>query len=172
MILRVLLCTVTLIGCVSAASAAEMAKATLKNADGKEVGRANLTQTSSGVTISLDLTGVPPGEHAFHIHDTGKCEPPFTSAGGHFNPAGHKHGKMAEGGSHAGDMDNLTVPADGKLQKLVSNSQVTLDQGKPNSLFKPGGTALVIHAGADDYKSDPAGNAGARIACGVIEQSK
>jgi Cu-Zn family superoxide dismutase len=169
MMLRALLCTAALIGVSSVATAADMAKATLKNADGKQVGHANLTQGSSGVTISLELTGVPPGEHAFHIHETGKCEPPFTSAGGHFNPEGHKHGKMSDGGQHAGDMDNVTVPADGKLQKLVINNKVTLDKGKPNSLFKDGGTALVIHAGPDDYKSDPAGNAGGRIACGVIE---
>ena len=102
----------------------------------------------------------------------GKCEPPFTSAGGHFNPDGKKHGKMADGGAHAGDMNNLEIPASGALTTDVVNDQVTLDKGRPNSVFKDGGTALVIHAKADDYKSDPAGNAGDRIACGVIEEAK
>jgi superoxide dismutase, Cu-Zn family len=170
MIIRFASAAVTLLALsVAAASAQQMAKATLKDASGKEVGRASLTQGSTGVTMQVELTGVPPGDHAFHIHTTGTCQPPFTSAGGHFNPANKKHGKEASDGAHAGDMDNITVPADGKISKLVVNNQVTLDKDKPNSLFKPDGTALVVHAKADDYKSDPAGNAGDRIACGVIE---
>jgi Cu-Zn family superoxide dismutase len=150
-------------------AAAQTAKATLKNAEGKEVGSAALTQTPAGVLVRLTLKGVPPGERAFHIHGVGKCEPPFTSAGPHFNPAGKKHGLMAPEGHHAGDLPNLHVPAGGALVVEVLNPAVTLQKGKPNSLFGPQGTALVIHAGKDDYKSDPAGDAGGRIACGVVE---
>jgi superoxide dismutase, Cu-Zn family len=149
------------------ASPVEKASAVLKDANGKEVGRATLTPTPSGVLVSLDLTAVPAGEHAFHIHAVGKCEPPdFKSAGPHFNPDNTKHGLMNQEGPHAGDMPNLHVPADGKLQVEVLNPTVSLSG--ESALLDADGSALVIHAGADDYKTDPAGNAGARIACGVI----
>jgi Cu-Zn family superoxide dismutase len=148
---------------------AKTAKATLKNAEGKEVGSAALTQTPAGVLIRLTLDGVPPGERAFHIHAVGKCEPPFASAGPHFNPTNRKHGLMAPKGPHAGDLPNIVVPADGALTVEVLNANVTLAKGKANSLLGKQGTALVIHAGKDDYKSDPAGDAGGRIACGVVE---
>jgi Cu-Zn family superoxide dismutase len=147
---------------------AQTAKAMLKDQKGPDVGTVELTQTPAGVLLRLSLKGVPTGEHAFHIHEAGRCDPPFTTAGGHFNPAGHKHGLLV-GAGHAGDMPNLHVPASGTLDVEILNAAVTLDKGKPNSLFHPGGTAVVIHAGKDDYKSDPAGNAGDRIACGVIQ---
>lgn len=153
----------------AAPAAAQSAKAQLKTAEGKDAGTATLTQTPAGVLIALDVKGMPAGEHAFHIHAVGKCEPPFTSAGGHFNPENKKHGLMAMEGHHAGDMPNLHIPASGELQVEVLNASVTLEKGKPNSLFGPNGTALVIHAGQDDYKTDPTGDAGGRIACGVIE---
>ena len=118
--------------------------------------------------LQLSLNGVPAGEHAFHIHAVGKCEPPgFDSAGGHFNPANTHHGMMS-GPGHAGDMPNLHVPVSGALDLEVLNASITLDKDKPNSVFHPGGTAIVIHPGKDDYTSDPAGNAGGRIICGVI----
>jgi Cu-Zn family superoxide dismutase len=150
-------------------AAAQTAKATLKNAEGKNVGSAELSQLPAGVLIKLSLNGVPSGEHAFHVHGVGKCEPPFTSAGGHFNPDNKKHGLMANDGHHAGDMPNLHVPQDGTLAIEVVNASVTLEKGKPNSLYGPNGTALIIHAGKDDYKTDPTGEAGGRIACGAIE---
>jgi Cu-Zn family superoxide dismutase len=150
-------------------AAAQTAKAAFKNADGKDVGTAELVQTPAGVLVKLSVKGLPPGEHAFHIHGVGKCEPPFTSSGGHFNPAGKKHGMMAAEGQHAGDMPNLHIPADGALMVEVLNPAVTLEKGKPNSLFGPEGTALIVHAGKDDYKTDPTGDAGGRIACAVVQ---
>jgi Cu-Zn family superoxide dismutase len=152
----------------SAATPPLSATAELKSADGKDVGTAKLTQTRSGVRIALTLKGLPAGEHAFHVHAVGKCEPPFTSAGPHFNPVQKKHGKLNPEGHHAGDMDNITIPASGKLTRRVVNKDITLEKDKPNSVLQEGGTALVIHAGKDDYTTDPAGNAGDRIACGVI----
>ena len=169
MFLRTMLAT-ALISTVPLASASpESAKATFKNAAGAEVGHADLVQANDGVLIKLTLKGLPPGGHAFHVHAVGKCEAPFTTAGGHFNPQSHKHGIMASGGAHAGDMPNLHIPASGELSLEVLNPAVTLAKGAPNSLFKPDGTALVIHATVDDYKSDPAGNAGDRIACAGVE---
>jgi Cu-Zn family superoxide dismutase len=156
------------LGTVPAASQ-QTAHAALINAQGKDAGSAVLTETPHGVLISLSLKGLPAGEHAFHVHAVGKCEPPFTSAGGHFNPGGRKHGIMAPEGAHAGDMPNLHIPASGDLAVEVLNAAVTLEKGKPNSLFGPQGTAVVVHAGKDDYKTDPTGEAGGRIACGVVK---
>src|SRR5262245_1032960 len=151
----------------SSVGAARSATASLKDASGNEVGKAALTETPSGVLIRLDLTAAPPGEHALHFHAVGKCEPPdFKSAGPHFNPGEHKHGLENPAGPHAGDMPNLHVPGDGKLSLEVLNQAVTLS-GK-SALLDEDGAALVIHAAADDYRTDPAGNAGDRIACGII----
>jgi Cu-Zn family superoxide dismutase len=153
----------------AAPGAAQSATAALKNAQGGDVGTANLSQTPAGVLIRLSVKGLPAGDHAFHVHAVGKCEPPFTSAGGHFNPGNKKHGMEAADGYHAGDMPNLHVPQSGDLMVEVLNAAITLDKGKPNSVYHSGGTSIVIHAAADDYKSDPAGNAGGRIACGVVQ---
>jgi Cu-Zn family superoxide dismutase len=157
---------------LNAAQSADMAHAVLKDKDGKEVGTVELTPSKQGVQLRLSLTGVPAGERAFHIHENGKCEPPgFQSAGGHFNPEKKKHGKDGPDVGHAGDMPNLNIPANGQLKTEVVNTAVTLEKGRPNSVFRDGGTSIVIHQGADDYKTDPAGNAGDRIACGVITEA-
>lgn len=169
MIVRLSFAAAVVLALSAGGAVAQTAKAVIKNADGATVGNADLTQVSDGVLIKLVAKGLPPGEHAFHVHAVGKCEPPFTSAGGHFNPDNRKHGMMAAEGHHAGDMPNLIVPATGEVAVEVVNTAVTLVKDKPNALLKSDGTALVIHAGADDYKSDPAGNAGGRIACGVVE---
>lgn len=153
---------------VSFTAQAQTARASLKDASGKDVGRVELLQTPHGVLLKMSLKAVPPGERAFHIHAVGKCEPPFTSAGPHFNPAGHKHGLEVKEGAHAGDMPNLHIPASGELVIEIANPMISLIKGRPNALFDADGSAIIIHAGADDYKTDPTGNAGDRIACGVV----
>jgi Cu-Zn family superoxide dismutase len=146
------------------------ANADLINIQGQKIGTAVITQTADGVKIDVNIAQLPPGTHAFHIHAVGKCEvPDFKSAGGHFNPAGKQHGKDNPNGPHAGDMLNFEVGADGTAKFSTVNTSVKLDEGA-NSLFHEGGTALVIHEKADDYKTDPTGNAGNRIACGVIKK--
>ena len=145
------------------------AMAKMADAKGGEVGSVMLQQTPQGVLLSLDLSNLPPGPHAFHIHTAGKCEPPeFKSAGGHFNPTGAHHGFESDKGAHAGDLPNIYVPESGAIRAEYLAKGVTLDEGKETSLFDADGSAIVIHAKADDYKTDPAGDAGGRIACGVI----
>ena len=161
--------TAMLLAAATLPSQAQTAKATLAGADGKDAGSVTLTQTPNGVLLSLTVKGLPAGEHAFHVHAVGKCEAPFTSAGGHFNPGNKKHGLMAPDGYHAGDMPNLHIPASGELTVEVANAAITLEKGKPNSVFDADGSAVIIHAGKDDYKTDPTGDAGGRIACGVVQ---
>jgi Cu-Zn family superoxide dismutase len=141
------------------------------NAQGQSVGTAALVQTPNGVLITLELRGLPPGLHAFHIHQTGRCDANggFQTAGGHYNPGNHEHGYMVQGGAHAGDMPNQFVGPDGVLRTQVLNDKVTIGSGD-TTLFDSDGSALVLHAQPDDYRSQPAGDAGGRIACAVIER--
>lgn len=163
-LLAALLCAATL------AQAAVKAHADIMNAQGQKIGTAVIKSMKGGVEIDAKVSDLPPGTHAIHIHSVGKCEGPnFMTAGGHFNPDMKHHGKDNPMGPHAGDLLNFEVGADGKAHIKTMDMSVTLGDG-PNSLFHEGGTALVIHAGPDDYKTDPAGNSGARIACGVIEK--
>ncbi len=145
------------------------AKAVLINAEGKEVGTALFEEAPGGIKVNLRVSGLPPGFHAFHIHSVGLCEPPdFKSAGPHFNPYHKKHGKQNPEGPHAGDLPDLAVGKDGTGGLDVLVPGITLFGEGENSLFHPGGASLVIHASPDDNTTDPAGNAGARITCGVI----
>jgi Cu-Zn family superoxide dismutase len=166
LILPALLCAATACG----QSTMQSAHADIVNAQGQEIGTATLAQSNGGVRIDLDLIKLPPGVHAIHIHTAGKCEgPDFMTAGGHFNPDMKKHGKDNRDGPHAGDLLNITVAANGSAKTSLVAPNVTLSSG-PNSLFHEGGSAIVIHEKEDDYKTDPAGNSGARIACGVIRK--
>jgi Cu-Zn family superoxide dismutase len=150
------------------------AEATFIDTDGNEVGTATLSQTEQGLKIAAVLEEVPEGEHGFHIHETGACDPAdgFKSAGGHFAPRGNEHGFDNPNGPHAGDMRNQTAAADGKLVLDVTHDMVSLTEGDEGYLLDEDGSALVLHAGADDYQTDPSGNSGDRIACAVIEASE
>jgi Cu-Zn family superoxide dismutase len=155
---------------LSAQPAPKTARAEIYNARSEKIGSAALRGDGTGVRIELDVSQLPPGTHALHIHAVGKCDAPsFQTAGPHFNPEGKKHGTKNPEGPHAGDLPNFEVGADGRAKVSLVAPHVTLGDG-PNSLFHPEGTALVIHEKPDDSMTDPAGNAGARIACGVVQK--
>jgi Cu-Zn family superoxide dismutase len=152
----------------SVAVFAQMKHVDLKDAKGNSVGMAMISPAKGGgVSIDLTLKGLPPGEHGVHLHSVAKCEPPYTSAGTHFNPTNKKHGLSNPDGPHAGDMPNFTVAANGTAQTTITNKNVTMG-AEPNSIYAGGGTALIVHEKADDQKTDPSGNAGNPIACGAI----
>ena len=147
----------------------EIATAQLKTRDGKAAGEVTLHQTPNGVLIRASFDGLPAGEHAIHLHEKGSCQPPdFESAGGHFAPDGRRHGFKDQKGAHAGDLPNVDIPESGTASVEMFTSRVTLRSGKA-SLLDRDGAAVVVHARPDDYTTDPAGNAGDRIACGEIK---
>ena len=148
---------------------AQEAVAELIDDKGEPVGTAQLNQLAQGVQIVVAISGLPAGNHALHIHETGECEPPFESAGGHFNPTGAAHGFDSPDGPHAGDLPNIYVGEEAVQVEYITD-RVTLGDGD-TSLFDDDGSAIVIHEGQDDYRTEPAGDAGNRIACGVIEHS-
>jgi Cu-Zn family superoxide dismutase len=153
-------------------SAREPATATadLRDGDGRPVGTATLVETPrSGVLLRVAVHDLPPGTHAFHIHETGSCEAPdFTSAGGHYDPHGHAHGVLHGEGAHAGDLLNVVITESGASEFERLAVGVTLHPDGAGSLLDADGSAIVIHAGADDYESQPSGAAGSRIVCGVV----
>lgn len=168
--------------CMAAPAYAADTTAHFTDAQGRDLGHADLLETPHGVLIRLDLHDLPPGELAIHIHEHGKCSPTgadakqnFTDAGGHLNPAGKEHGVLSDHGPHAGDMPNLLVDDDGIIRQNIINHHVTLAATGDDTraaLLDDSGAAIIIHAAADDYKSQPTGNAGDRIACAAITKSK
>jgi len=157
-------------GCTTAAIDPPLrAQAVLRDQSGQQVATATLTEGADGVQIQVTVSRLPPGPKGLHVHAVGRCDAPdFISAGAHFNPAGRKHGRLNPDGSHAGDLPNLVIGAMGSGSLDAITQAVTIKSGVAGSLFGEGGTSLVIHAQQDDEKTDPTGNSGARIACGVI----
>lgn len=142
---------------------------TMMDGDEEEIGTATLTEGDEGVNIALDLENLSPGEHGFHIHNAGVCEgPAFDSAGDHYNPTDANHGFDDPDGPHAGDLENLEVSEEGTVETEVTADMVTLEEGAETTLQPEEGTSLIIHSEADDYESQPSGDAGNPIACGVI----
>ena len=136
------------------------------SATGQELGTLALNETGGMISVTGTLRGLPPGEHGIHLHQGGQCTPPFESAGPHWNPTSKSHGSQNPAGPHAGDLPNITVGADSSVNVNVTSPAGPLRGA--NGLIDADGAAVVVHASADDYKTDPSGNSGARIACGAI----
>ena len=151
-------------------AAPRSASATLVDAGGRTVGTVQLEERpTGGVALTGALHDLPPGAHGIHLHAVGRCDgaSSFASAGGHFNPGARKHGLDSPEGPHAGDLPVVVVAPDGRATLNAATERVTLGDG-PTSLLDSDGTALVMHAAADDQRTDPSGGSGARIACGVV----
>jgi len=156
------------LGAMAPSSSVASATAEVRDAQNQVVGQATFTEVTGGVRIVLEARGLPPGDKGVHVHRAGQCEPPsFTSAGDHFNPQNKAHGLLNPAGPHAGDLANITIAANGTGRLETFTERVTLGSG-PTSLLDDDGSALIIHAAPDDFKTDPSGNTGPRIACGVI----
>lgn len=156
---------------LAAPAYSQEAIASFIDSQGAEIGSVTLTHGDGGVTIEGELTGVAAGEHGFHFHAVGDCDPAsaFESAGDHFNPTDHQHGLENPQGPHAGDLPNVTAAEDGIVAIDLTTDMISLTEGDPAYVFDADGTALVVHADPDDMVTDPAGNSGDRIACAVIE---
>jgi len=169
-ILSLAVFAVAAVASAGASAKGESATAELRNLKGEVVGTATLTQQGEDVAVKGTVKGLPAGIHAFHIHQVGKCEPPFTSAGPHYNPHNKEHGHENPQGAHVGDLENVDVKSENAetiFEQTVKSVRLHADQGP--AILDADGAALVFHAKPDDYKSDPAGNAGDRLVCGVIE---
>jgi Cu-Zn family superoxide dismutase len=160
-----------------ASPVAERGEITLVSPQGDPFAVATFTEAADGLTIAVtsDDSGLEPGEHGVHIHEFGLCTPaegdqPFADAGRHANPMGHQHGGPDDAEAHAGDLGNLVVEEDGSIDFTITTDQLTLVPGEDHSLADEDGSAIVIHAGPDDLKTDPSGESGSRVACGTIFQ--
>ena len=156
------------LGTGTAIAQGSAATAQIEDAEGNVVGTAQFAEGAYGLVVSVEAQGLPPGEHGIHLHETGVCEPPaFESAGGHINPAGAQHGLENPAGPHAGDLPGMTVAGDGTAAYEATTDRVTLS-GSDGALLDADGSAIVVHADADDQATDPTGNSGDRVACGVV----
>jgi len=151
---------------------APTAEVHLQNAANESVGTVMLRDTPHGVLMEIDLTNLPPGRHAFHIHERGQCTPPFETAGSHLNPTSRHHGFEATTGAHAGTLPNVNVSGAGTYEGEMLARDVGLTEGSGNGLPDADGSSLVLHEEADDHKTDPSGNSGGRIACGIVARSE
>ena len=146
---------------------AATATAPMKNAAGRDLGTLTLTDTPQGIMVMGNLTGLTPGEHGVHIHTVGQCQPPFTSAGAHWNPTNRQHGSLNPQGPHLGDMPNITVAADSSASVHLTTATGGTLHGA-NLVMDVDGASVVVHTKADDLRTDPSGNSGDRVACGVV----
>jgi Cu-Zn family superoxide dismutase len=166
-ILRTTLASLLLLSaCSTHGTTIDQARVPMRDAMGHDLGTLTLANTNGGLILTGVLNGLPAGVHGIHLHTTGRCEPPFATAGGHWNPAQRQHGTLNPNGPHSGDMPNVTVASDGSVTVSVMTPAGTLHG--TDGLMDTDGAAVVIHAQADDYRTDPSGSSGARIACGVV----